>query len=80
MQNDYLHNKKKHSSENLEKESKKDNYLKFDKKNLDQKNKVDINKLLNRVKVDRKKKNKENLIIAGLVCLVVALIGIISII
>ena len=27
MQNDYLHNKKKHSSENLEKESKKDKGL-----------------------------------------------------
>ena len=73
MQNDYLSNKKKFSIKNLE--EKKEKF----KIKVSQKNKVDINKLLNRVKVENQIKKKQNLIITGLVCLAISIIGIISV-
>lgn len=73
MQNDYLNNKKKFSIKNLE--EKKEKF----KIKVSQKNKVDINKLLNRVKVENQIKKKQNLIITGLVCLAISIIGIISV-
>jgi len=41
---------------------------------------VDINKLLNRVKLEKKNKKKENLILIGVVCFITAIIVAISII
>ncbi|NMN67813.1 hypothetical protein VP91_00009620 [Candidatus Pelagibacter ubique] len=41
---------------------------------------VDINKLLNRVKLEKKNKKKENLILVGMVCFITTIIVAISII
>ena len=72
MINDYLNNKKDFFT-------KKTNDNKITRQlKLSPKSKVDINKLLNRVKVEKKKKRKENLVIIGLVGCVITIIGIIS--
>ena len=72
MQNDYLTNKKKYK---LVKEkiivSKPQNSIKP--------NIVDVNKLLNRVKLNEKKDKKENLILFSLIGAAVGTVGIISI-
>jgi hypothetical protein len=73
MQNDYLNNKKKYSIKNLDE---KKSQVQF---KINNKTKVDINKLLNRVKIEQKNKKKENLAIIGLVCSAIFVIGIISI-
>ena len=39
---------------------------------------VDINKLLNRVKIEKKNKKKENLILIGVVCFITAIIVAVS--
>ena len=70
--NDYLNNKKEFFT-------KKSNDNEVTKQlKLSPKSKVDINKLLNRVKVEKKKKKKENLVIIGLVGCAITIIGIIS--
>lgn len=73
MQNDYLNNKKKYLIKNLE--EKKPQV----QSTINTKKKVDINKLLNRVRIEKKNKKKENLVIVGLVSFVICVIGIISI-
>jgi hypothetical protein len=73
MQNDYLNNKKNYITENIEKEKISH------KTKVSQKNKVDINKLLNRVRSEKKIKNEQNLIITGLVLLAIAITAVISI-
>jgi len=70
--NDYLNNKK-----DFFKKKTNDNKITRQLK-LSPKSKVDINKLLNRVKVEKKKKRKENLVIIGLVGCAITIIGIIS--
>lgn len=66
MKNDYLNNKKKYDS-NIKKEYKlKDKIFPI---SLKSKN-VDINSLLNRVKIIEKDQKKENFILLGWVCLV----------
>ena len=72
MINDYLNNKK-----DFFKKKTNDNKITRQLK-LSPKSKVDINKLLNRVKVEKKKKRKENLVIIGLVGCAITIIGIIS--
>ena len=72
MINDYLNNKK-----DFFKKKTNDNKITRQLK-LSPKSKVDINKLLNRVKVEKKKKRKENLVIIGLVGSAITIIGIIS--
>ena len=72
MINDYLNNKK-----DFFKKKTNDNKITRQLK-LSPKSKVDLNKLLNRVKVEKKKKRKENLVIIGLVGCVITIIGIIS--
>jgi hypothetical protein len=70
--NDYLNNKKDFFT-------KKTNDNKITRQlKLSPKSKVDINKLLNRVKIEKKKKRKENLVIIGLVGCAITIIGIIS--
>ena len=72
MINDYLNNKKDFFT-------KKTNDNKITRQlKLSPKSKVDINKLLNRVKIEKKKKRKENLVIIGLVGCAITIIGIIS--
>ena len=72
MINDYLNNKKDFFT-------KKTNDNKITRQlKLSQKSKVDINKLLNRVKIEKKKKRKENLVIIALVGCAITIIGIIS--
>ena len=66
MKNDYLNNKKKYDS-NIKKEYKLKNEI-FSV-SLKSKN-VDINSLLNRVKIIEKDQKKENFILLGWVCLV----------
>ena len=73
MQNDYLNNKKNYDSK-----------IKIEKPSQDhQRSKpiiVDINKLLNRVKLDRKKNIKKNFFKFGFICAFTIFIGIVSII
>ena len=73
MQNDYLNNKKDFFvKDSIEKKP-------ISPKKLSPKSKVDINKLLNRVKIEKKMKKKQNLIISALVGSVIGIIGIISV-
>ena len=75
MQNDYLSNKKIFKSLN-EVKSIKQNRQNYS--NLSPKSKrVDINKLLNRVKLDKKNKKKENILIFSAIFLIVSVFGII---
>jgi len=79
MQNDYLTNKKKYDSVvqkkyNLKNES-ITNFI-----NSKKPNNVDINKLLNKVKINEKNQKKEKLILLSIASLVVGVAGIISII
>ena len=79
MQNDYLTNKKKYDSGvqkkyNLKNES-ITNFI-----NSKKPNNIDINKLLNKVKINEKNQKKEKLILLSIASLVVGVAGIISII
>jgi hypothetical protein len=69
MQNDYLNNKKNYSLNHL-----KINYP-IKQKILKPKN-VDINELLNGVKINEKNKKKERLVFFGLATLLVGVMGI----
>ena len=51
----------------------KKNYYKFKQKN------VDINKLLNRIKLNQKDQVKENCMVAGIMCFVIITIALIAI-
>jgi len=69
MKNDYLSNKKNYKINKLNKyHSQKYNIIKS--KN------VDINRLLNSVKINEKNKKKENFILFGLATLVISAMGI----
>ena len=70
MQNDYLINKK---SIKLKQEIKTLTSIEFLPKNKS----VDINKLLNRVKINEKKKKKENILMLGIATFIVGCSGII---
>ena len=72
MQNDYLNNKKFYSENN-------DNYAKPKIQHIFNSKKVDVNKLLNRVKIEKKEDIKKNWILAGLIISVVSIIGIVII-
>ena len=79
MQNDYLTNKKKYDSVvqkkyNLKNES-ITNFI-----NSKKPNNVDINKLLNKVKINEKNQKKEKLILLSVASLAVGIAGIISVI
>jgi len=79
MQNDYLTNKKKYDSVVQKKYNLKNksitNFI-----NSKKPNNVDINKLLNKVKINEKNQKKEKLILLSIAALVVGVAGIISII
>jgi|TARA_B100000795_G_C22578525_1_gene352888 hypothetical protein len=79
MQNDYLTNKKKYDSVVQKKYNLKNksitNFI-----NSKKPNNVDINKLLNKVKINEKNQKKEKLILLSIASLVVGVAGIISII
>ena len=68
MQNDYLNNKRKYS---LKADLKTTHKL----EKIVKSNNVDINKLLNRVKIDQRNKKKENLILISLISSVLVIIG-----
>ena len=70
MQNDYLSNKKKI---NLNNEIK---FLPLTQKDL-KVSIVDINKLLNRVKIEEKNKVKKNLIIVAFLSFIISIFGLI---
>jgi|TARA_B110000444_G_C18707872_1_gene532249 hypothetical protein len=70
MQNDYLINKK---SIKLKQEIKTLTSIEFLPKNKS----VNINKLLNRVKINEKKKKKENILMLGIATFIVGCSGII---
>ena len=71
MQNDYLTNKKNYNSNKL-------NHKEYFAKNRnDTKSKnVNINKLLNEVKINKKNKKKESWILFGLATLIIGVMGI----
>ena len=71
MQNDFLHNIK------LLQKTKIDKITPVEQKIL-RTGIVDINKLLNRVKIEKKQKKKENLILSSLVISLISLVAIIS--
>jgi|TARA_B110000914_G_C15424808_1_gene428368 hypothetical protein len=73
MQNDYLNNKKKYISNREIENLPKKNYYKFKQKN------VDINKLLNRIKLNQKDQVKENCMVAGIMSFVIIAIALIAI-
>lgn len=79
MQNDYLTNKKKYDSVVQKKYNLKNksitNFI-----NSKKPNNVDINKLLNKVKINEKNQKKEKLILLGVALLSVGIAGIISVI
>jgi hypothetical protein len=79
MQNDYLNNKKKYDS-NIHKKFPIKNKFKSNFTNSKKVNIVDINKLLNKVKIEKKNQKKEKLILFAVALLVVSIGGIISII
>tara|TARA_B100001142_G_C13903269_1_gene488730 strand:- start:241 stop:459 length:219 start_codon:yes stop_codon:yes gene_type:complete len=56
MQNDYLNNKKRYTLDKLQK-----SYPTINQSSIKS---VDINKLLNRVKIEKLKKKKENLVLS----------------
>ena len=79
MQNDYLTNKKKYDSVVQKKYNLKNksitNFI-----NSKKPNNVDINKLLNKVKINEKNQKKEKLILLSIASLAVGIAGIISIV
>ena len=79
MQNDYLSNKKKFDSAVQEKYNIKNKISTNDVKSK-KANNVDINKLLNKVKINEKNQKKEKLILLGVALLSVGIAGIISVI
>jgi hypothetical protein len=70
MQNDYLSNKNIYTS-NKHKKYFSQNHIKLKKKSN-----VDINKLLNSVKINERNKKKESWILFGLATLIVSVMGI----
>ena len=79
MQNDYLNNKKKYDSV-IQKKYNLKNKSSINFINSKKPNNVDINKLLNKVKINEKNQKKEKLILLSIASLVVGVAGIISII
>jgi hypothetical protein len=71
MQNDFLHNKK------LLKITKIEKTIPIKQKILKTTN-VDINRLLNRVKIEKNNKRNENLVLSGVMISIILLIAIIS--
>lgn len=72
MQNDYLNNKKSYYSNRHRAEKNQKN------KNL-KSSVVDINILLNRIKITKKNKKKENLFLLGIASLAISVVGIVVI-
>ena len=68
MQKTYFHNSKHHSEKKVQKKTIPLQYI-------DQKRIVDINKLLNRVKIDQKNETKRKIISYSLVILGLSLLG-----
>ena len=79
MQNDYLNNKRKYDS-SIQKKYLLKNRINLNSPNTKKPSNVNINKLLNKVKVDKKNQKKEKLIFLALATLVISIGGIISII
>ena len=79
MQNDYLNNRRKYDS-NIQKKYILKNRINLNSTNTKKPSNVNINKLLNKVKVDKKNQKKEKLIFLALATLVISIGGIISII
>ena len=79
MQNDYLNNKRKYDS-NIQKKYILKNRINLNSTNTKKPSNVNINKLLNKVKVDKKNQKKEKLIFLALATLVISIGGVISII
>ena len=72
MQNDYLINKKRYDLDQKK-------IILSNPRNSVRSKIVDVNKLLNRIKLNEKKDHKENLILFSLISVVIGIIGIISI-
>ena len=72
MQNDYLTNKKRYDLDQKK-------IILSKPRNSVRSKIVDVNKLLNRIKLNEKKDHKENLILFSLISVVIGIIGIISI-
>jgi len=72
MKNDYLSNKKKYSSDY-------DNEYELKTKLISKPKIVDVNVLLNKVKIKEKKLKVENLIVLSIIVLVISTIGIVLI-
>tara|TARA_B110000116_G_scaffold141225_1_gene122407 strand:+ start:408 stop:647 length:240 start_codon:yes stop_codon:yes gene_type:complete len=79
MQNDYLSNKKKFDTAAQNKYNLK-NKINTNDINSKKANNVDINKLLNKVKINEKNQKKEKLILLSVASLAVGIAGIISVI
>jgi len=79
MQNDYLSNKKKFDTAAQNKYNLK-NKISTNDINSKKANNVDINKLLNKVKISEKNQKKEKLILLSVASLAVGIAGIISVI
>ena len=79
MQNDYLSNKKKFDTAAQNKYNLK-NKISTNDINSKKANNVDINKLLNKVKINEKNQKKEKLILLSIASLAVGIAGIISIV
>ena len=69
MQKNYFHNSKHISEKNDQKKA-------ITVEQINQKRRVDINKLLNRVRVDKKNQSKKKIAFFGLGVLLVSLMGI----
>tara|TARA_B110000467_G_C18213209_1_gene418693 strand:- start:590 stop:811 length:222 start_codon:yes stop_codon:yes gene_type:complete len=72
MQNDYLSNKKKYTSDY-------NNEYEFKTKLISKPKIVDVNVLLNKVKIKEKKLKVENLIVLSIIVLVISTFGIVLI-
>ena len=72
MQNDYLTNKKRYDLDQKK-------IILSKPRNSVRSKIVDVNKLLNKIKLNEKKDHKENLILFSLISVVIGIIGIISI-
>jgi hypothetical protein len=79
MQNDYLNNKKKYDSV-IQKKYNLKNKSSINFINSKKPNNVDINRLLNKVKINEKNQKKEKLILLSIASLAVGIAGIISIV
>ena len=79
MQNDYLSNKKKFDTAAQNKYNLK-NKINTNDINSKKANNVDVNKLLNKVKISEKNQKKEKLILLSVASLAVGIAGIISVI